>query len=127
MSVSFAWNSTAVWSHSHPAPTTVRCHGSSGFPGTQGERSVESLTAAAGLGLSTASAHLQALKQAGLVTTRRDGSRIYYDLAGPDVAAFTAWCAALPVPGSPTSNRNAPNTSASRATKRWTLRGNLRK
>jgi len=54
----------------------------------QGERSVESLTAAAGLGLSTASAHLQALKQAGLVTTRRDGARIYYDLAGTDVAAL---------------------------------------
>jgi len=54
----------------------------------QGERSVESLAAAAGLGLSTASAHLQALKQAGLVATRRDGARIYYDLAGPDVAAL---------------------------------------
>ena len=52
----------------------------------QGERSVESLTAVAGLGLSTASAHLQALKQAGLVTTRKEGARIYYDLAGPDVA-----------------------------------------
>lgn len=54
----------------------------------QGERSVESLAAAAGLGLSTASAHLQALKQAGLVTTRRDGARIFYDLAGPDVASL---------------------------------------
>ncbi len=43
----------------------------------QGERSVENLAAAAGLGLSTASAHLQALKQAGLVATRRDGTRIY--------------------------------------------------
>ncbi|WP_028266994.1 ArsR/SmtB family transcription factor [Arthrobacter sp. MA-N2] len=51
----------------------------------QGERSVETLAAAAGLGLSTASAHLQALRQAGLVVTRRDGNRIYYDLAGPDV------------------------------------------
>lgn len=52
---------------------------------TQGERSVETLAAAAGLGLSTASAHLQALRQAGLVTTRRDGNRIHYDLAGPDI------------------------------------------
>ncbi|WP_298591155.1 metalloregulator ArsR/SmtB family transcription factor [uncultured Kocuria sp.] len=52
----------------------------------QGERSVENLAAAAGLGLSTASAHLQVLKQAGLVTTRRDGTRIHYDLAGLDVA-----------------------------------------
>ncbi|TDL46805.1 ArsR/SmtB family transcription factor [Kocuria rosea] len=52
----------------------------------QGERSVENLAATAGLGLSTASAHLQVLKQAGLVSTRRDGTRIHYDLAGPDVA-----------------------------------------
>lgn len=52
---------------------------------TQGERSVETLAAAAGLGLSTTSAHLQALRQAGLVTTRRDGNRIHYDLAGPDI------------------------------------------
>lgn len=52
---------------------------------SQGERSVETLAAAAGLGLSTASAHLQTLRQAGLVTTRRDGNRIHYDLAGPDI------------------------------------------
>lgn len=54
----------------------------------QGERSVETLAAAAGLGLSTASAHLQTLRQAGLVSTRRDGNRIHYDLAGPDVLAL---------------------------------------
>lgn len=52
---------------------------------SQGERSVEALAAAAGLGLSTASAHLQSLRQAGLVTTRREGTRIHYDVAGPDV------------------------------------------
>jgi rhodanese-related sulfurtransferase/DNA-binding transcriptional ArsR family regulator len=52
----------------------------------QGERSVEHLAATAGLGLSTASAHLQVLKQAGLVSTRKDGTRIYYTLAGLDVA-----------------------------------------
>ncbi|SDL09333.1 transcriptional regulator, ArsR family [Cryobacterium psychrotolerans] len=52
----------------------------------QGERTVESLATAAGLGLSTASAHLQALKQAGLVSTRREGTRIHYQLAGDDVA-----------------------------------------
>lgn len=52
---------------------------------SQGERSVETLAAAAGLGLSTASAHLQALRQAGLVTTRREGNRIHYDIAGPDI------------------------------------------
>ncbi|HEX2858531.1 MAG TPA: metalloregulator ArsR/SmtB family transcription factor [Propionibacteriaceae bacterium] len=51
----------------------------------QGERSVESLATAAELGLTTASAHLQTLRQAGLVTTRREGTRIFYALAGPDV------------------------------------------
>ncbi|MGY3567919.1 ArsR/SmtB family transcription factor [Sinomonas sp. RB5] len=54
----------------------------------QGERSVEALAAAAGLGLSTASAHLQALRQAGLVATRREGTRIFYGIAGPDVLAL---------------------------------------
>lgn len=54
----------------------------------QGERSVEALARAAGLGLTTASAHLQALKQAGLVATRRDGTRIHYRLAGDDVAVL---------------------------------------
>ncbi|NUU21710.1 MAG: metalloregulator ArsR/SmtB family transcription factor [Streptomycetaceae bacterium] len=56
----------------------------------QGERGVDALARAAGLGLTTASAHLQALKQAGLVATRRDGVRIHYRLAGPDVAALYA-------------------------------------
>jgi DNA-binding transcriptional ArsR family regulator len=56
----------------------------------QGERSVEALTRAAELGLTTTSAHLQTLKQAGLVATRREGTRIYYRLAGQDVAALYA-------------------------------------
>jgi rhodanese-related sulfurtransferase len=56
----------------------------------QGERTVEALARSAELGLSTASAHLQALKQAGLVTTRREGTKIHYRLAGADVAALYA-------------------------------------
>jgi len=56
----------------------------------QGERSVEALAKAAGLGLTTASAHLQTLRQAGLVATRRDGVRIHYRLSGGDVAALYA-------------------------------------
>lgn len=56
----------------------------------QGERSVEALARAAGLGVTTASAHLQILRQAGLVTTRRDGTRIHYRLAGADVTALYA-------------------------------------
>lgn len=54
----------------------------------QGPRSVDELTAAAGVGLSTCSAHLQTLREAGLVETRRDGKRVYYSLAGDDVAAL---------------------------------------
>ncbi len=56
----------------------------------QGERDVASLAAAADLGLTTASAHLQTLRQANLVTTRRDGTRILYRLAGTDVADLFA-------------------------------------
>jgi rhodanese-related sulfurtransferase len=52
----------------------------------QGERSVDALARTAGLGLTTASAHLQTLRQAGLVATRRDGTKVYYRLAGDDVA-----------------------------------------
>lgn len=56
----------------------------------QGERTVDSLAKAAELGLTTGSAHLQALKRAGLVATRRDGTKIYYRLASMDVAAVYA-------------------------------------
>jgi rhodanese-related sulfurtransferase/DNA-binding transcriptional ArsR family regulator len=56
----------------------------------QGERPVDALAAAAGLNLTTASAHLQTLKHAGLVVTRRQGTRIFYRLAGDDVADLVA-------------------------------------
>ncbi len=56
----------------------------------QGPRSVADLAAAAGLGLTTASAHLQTLKQAGLVATSREGTTIRYRLADTDVAALFA-------------------------------------
>jgi rhodanese-related sulfurtransferase/DNA-binding transcriptional ArsR family regulator len=56
----------------------------------QGERTVEALATAAGLNLTTASAHLQTLKQAGFVSTRREGVRIHYRLAGDDVAQLFA-------------------------------------
>lgn len=55
---------------------------------TQGERSVELLAQEAGLATTTASAHLQILKLAHVVTTRRDGTRIFYRLAGEDVATL---------------------------------------
>ncbi|MHB8191296.1 MAG: ArsR/SmtB family transcription factor [Ferrimicrobium sp.] len=50
----------------------------------QGERSVEALAVAAGLKLTTASAHLQVMRQAHLVETRRDATRIYYRIADED-------------------------------------------
>lgn len=52
----------------------------------QGERTVDALAKAAGLNLTTASAHLQTLKHVGFVATRREGVRIHYRLAGVDVA-----------------------------------------
>jgi rhodanese-related sulfurtransferase/DNA-binding transcriptional ArsR family regulator len=54
----------------------------------QGERTVEGLAAVTRLAVSTTSAHLQTLKRAHLVTTRREGTRIYYSLAGDDVAGL---------------------------------------
>jgi len=56
----------------------------------QSERSVDALARAAGLGVTSASAHLQILRQANLVSTRRDGTRVLYRLAGPDVADLYA-------------------------------------
>jgi rhodanese-related sulfurtransferase/DNA-binding MarR family transcriptional regulator len=52
----------------------------------QGERSVDALAQSTSLKLTTASAHLQILRQGGLVTSRKDGTRIFYRLAGEDVA-----------------------------------------
>jgi rhodanese-related sulfurtransferase/DNA-binding transcriptional ArsR family regulator len=52
----------------------------------QGPRSVADLAVAAGLGLTTTSAHLQTLKQAGLVATAREGTTIRYRLADTAVA-----------------------------------------
>jgi rhodanese-related sulfurtransferase/DNA-binding transcriptional ArsR family regulator len=54
----------------------------------QGPRSVADLAAACGLGLTTASAHLQALRRSGLVATTREGTTIRYRLADPSVAAL---------------------------------------
>jgi DNA-binding transcriptional ArsR family regulator len=52
----------------------------------QSERPVQQLASVAGLNLTTTSAHLQLLRDAGLVVSRREGTRVLYRLAGPDVA-----------------------------------------
>jgi rhodanese-related sulfurtransferase/DNA-binding transcriptional ArsR family regulator len=54
----------------------------------QGERSVDTLAAMAGLSVANTSKHLQALRQAGLVAARKEGLRVYYSLAGDDVVAL---------------------------------------
>ena len=56
----------------------------------QGERTVDALARAAGVGVSTASMHLQTLRQAGLVRTRKEGTSVHYRLAGDDVAGLYA-------------------------------------
>ncbi len=56
----------------------------------QAPRSVADLATAAGLGMTTASAHLQTLKRAGLVVTTREGTTIRYRLTDMAVAALCA-------------------------------------
>jgi rhodanese-related sulfurtransferase/biotin operon repressor len=56
----------------------------------QGERSVEALAELTGLSVANCSKHLQALRQAGLVTARKQGLRVYYAIAGDDVVALYA-------------------------------------
>lgn len=51
----------------------------------QGERSVEQLSEQIGQSVANTSHHLRTLARAGLVRTRRDGTRIYYALAGERV------------------------------------------
>ena len=51
----------------------------------QGERSVEELSKVAGLTLANTSQHLQQLRQAGLVVSRKEGLKVYYRLSGDDV------------------------------------------
>lgn len=54
----------------------------------QSERSVDGLAAMTGLSVANTSKHLQALRQAGLVVGRKVGVRVFYSIAGADVAAL---------------------------------------
>jgi rhodanese-related sulfurtransferase/DNA-binding transcriptional ArsR family regulator len=56
----------------------------------QGERSVDDIAAEIDQSVANTSHHLRAMARAGLVTTRRDGTRIYYALAGERVAELWA-------------------------------------
>ena len=56
----------------------------------QGERAVEKVADCVGLSVANASQHLQILKKAGLVQSRRDGRFIFYSLADETVLALLA-------------------------------------
>jgi rhodanese-related sulfurtransferase len=54
-----------------------------------GERTVEALAGEVGLSVANTSQHLQILRQAGLVSSRRAGTSVHYRLAAPEV--FELW------------------------------------
>lgn len=54
----------------------------------QGERSVEELSKVAGLTVANTSQHLQQLRQAGLVSTRKEGLKVFYRISGDDVVGL---------------------------------------
>lgn len=56
----------------------------------QGPRSVEELAGLCDLSVANASKHLQDLRNAGLVRARKEGLRVYYEIAGADVVALVA-------------------------------------
>jgi len=63
----------------------------------QGERSVEEIAAEIDQSVANTSHHLRAMARAGLVTTRRDGTRIFYALASERVGEL--WAALRDVAG----------------------------
>jgi rhodanese-related sulfurtransferase/predicted transcriptional regulator len=63
----------------------------------QGERSVDELASEIGQSVANTSHHLQHLLRAGLVRTRRDGTRIHYSLSSPRVGEL--WAAVRDVAG----------------------------
>jgi rhodanese-related sulfurtransferase/DNA-binding transcriptional ArsR family regulator len=54
----------------------------------QGEHTVEALARGTGMGVTSTSSHLQVLRGARLVETRKDGTKVFYRLAGDEVAVF---------------------------------------
>jgi rhodanese-related sulfurtransferase/DNA-binding MarR family transcriptional regulator len=51
----------------------------------QSERSVDALAKVSGLTVANTSQHLQQLRQAGLVSSRKEGLKVFYTLSGDDV------------------------------------------
>ncbi|MEW8658338.1 MAG: metalloregulator ArsR/SmtB family transcription factor [Candidatus Thiodiazotropha endolucinida] len=56
----------------------------------QGERSVDALAQVSGLTVANTSQHLQQLRQAGLVSNRKEGHKVFYRLSGMDVSSLLA-------------------------------------
>jgi rhodanese-related sulfurtransferase len=56
----------------------------------QGERSVEDLASEIGQSVANTSHHLRSLASAGVLTTRRDGTRVFYRIASDRVAELWA-------------------------------------
>src|SRR5437588_794257 len=56
----------------------------------QGERSVDEIAEEIGQSMANTSHHVRAMARVGLLSTRRDGTRIYYSLAGERVEALWA-------------------------------------
>src|ERR1700674_2378020 len=55
----------------------------------QGERTVDSLATEMGLSLANTSQHLQTLRQAALVESRKDGLFVYYRVGGAEVVELS--------------------------------------
>jgi DNA-binding transcriptional ArsR family regulator len=51
----------------------------------QGERSVDELAKVSGLSVANTSQHLQQLRQSGLVSSRKDGLKVFYRISNDDV------------------------------------------
>jgi DNA-binding transcriptional ArsR family regulator len=90
----------------------------------QGERTVDSLAGEIGISIANASQHLQTLRQAALVESRKQGQFVYYRLADPGIsdlcrvvrtvserrlAELDRWCGIISaiVPASPCPSRNS--------------------
>lgn len=56
----------------------------------QGERSVDAMAGLSGLSVANTSRHLQVLRQAGLVSARKEGQFVYYSVSGGGVIKLLA-------------------------------------
>jgi len=76
----------------------------------QGPRSVEDLATSADLGMSTCSAHLHSLREAGLATARRDGKRVFTPSPATTSPPCGTTCAVSPSSTARTPNQHAAPT-----------------